>query len=252
MKMKYLPSLLPVVICTLAILAGCREEADDLHGEVQADAASPVCVSQSSVSDTDSSHPVDIPFVLERLPNDDEIVRIADYIPDIHVELRYATSDNFTGEVIYDFSDAYLRYGTIKKLAEGQRELADNGLSLKIWDAFRPTSAQFRLWEICPDPKFVSNPHNGFSSHSRGNTVDVTLVTTDGADIVMPTGFDDFSDMADRDYSDCPDEAAENARMLEDIMSEHGFKPYSGEWWHFSDNDVYDVAESFIPSSDGE
>ena len=174
-------------------------------------------------------------------------VRVPDYIPGIYQELMYATDRNFTGQVIYDFSDAYLRYGTVKKLAAVSKDLAELGLSLKIWDGFRPVSAQFRLWEVCPDPAFVANPQKGHSSHSRGNTVDITLVGADGNELEMPTGFDDFSAKADRDYSDCTETAAAHAELLEILMEKHGFRGYSAEWWHFSDTDEYPVEETFAP-----
>lgn len=176
-------------------------------------------------------------------PADEALVAVTDYIPSIFVELKYATEDNFTGQVIYDFTDARLRYGTVKKLARVQAALLEQGYSLKIWDACRPVSAQFALWEVCPDPVYVANPNKGCSSHSRGNTVDVTLVLSDGTEIEMPTGFDDFSTLADRDYSDVPEPARSNALLLEDAMSGQGFKCYSGEWWHFTDEDSYPVAE---------
>ena len=168
-----------------------------------------------------------VPLVVEK----DEFVRVKDYIPDIVVELKYATTDNFTGQIIYDFEDAYLRYGTVERLMKVQEELRNQGLSLKIWDAFRPVSAQFALWEVCPNSTYVANPNNGFSSHSKGNTIDITLVDQDGNELVMPTGFDDFSAVADRNYSDCSTEEAENAKLLEDIMTKYGFNGYYGEWW---------------------
>lgn len=182
----------------------------------------------------------------EALPKE-EFARVQDYIPNIIVELKYAGEDNFTGNVIYDFTDAYLRYGTIEKLKNVQEEVMQYGYFLKIWDAFRPVSAQFKLWEICPIPKYVANPYGGYSSHSKGNTVDITLVNRDGTEIELPTGFDDFSDRADRDYSDCTAEAAGNARYLEEAMQRNGFVPYSGEWWHFEDEDGYPVEEVFAP-----
>lgn len=182
-------------------------------------------------------------------PEDGDFVRVKDYIPDIVVELRYATENNFTGQVIYEFTELWLRYGTVKKLMAVQEEVKQSGLYLKVWDGFRPTAAQFKLWEVCPDATYVADPNNGFSSHSRGNTVDLTLVYADGTELTMPTGFDDFSTLADRDYSDCSPEAAANARFLENIMTEHGFKPYSGEWWHFSDTQSYPVEKEFIPAA---
>ena len=181
-------------------------------------------------------------------PGDDDFVKVVRYIPDIIIDLRYSTENNFTSQQIYDFSDVWLRYGTVKKLMRVQEELKQNGYGLKIWDGFRPPSAQFKLWDICPDPTYVSNPNNGFSSHSRGNTVDITLVYTDGTELTMPTGFDDFSKLADRDYSDCSKEAADNAVFLEQLMIKHGFKPYSGEWWHFTDTQSYPVDEAFEPT----
>lgn len=177
-------------------------------------------------------------------PADEDLVRVLDYIPSIYVELKYATEDNFTGTVVYDFADAQLRYGTIKKLAQVQTELLVHGYSLKIWDAYRPVSAQFKLWEICPDPVYVANPNTGYSSHSRGNTVDVTLVLADGTEIEMPTGFDDFSPLADRDYSDVPAAATENVLVLENMMKKYGFNCYSGEWWHYSDSSTYPVVQN--------
>ena len=152
--------------------------------------------------------------VTESIPAPEDFVRVADWIPDIYTDLRYAADNNFTGQAIYNFSDA-----------------------------------QFRLWEICPDPAYVANPEKGFSSHSRGNTVDVTLVTADGQPMEMPTDFDDFTALADRDYSDVGDTAAANARLLESAMTAAGFRPYSAEWWHYSDTQSYPVDEQFIPLS---
>lgn len=181
-------------------------------------------------------------------PADTDFVAVRDYIPDIEVELKYATEDNFTGQAIYEFQEVYLRYGTVKKLMAVQQELREQKLSLKIWDGFRPTAAQFKLWEACPDSKYVANPNNGFSSHSRGNTVDVTLVDETGQEIEMPTGFDDFSALADRDYSDCSFDIQLNVLLLEQTMERHGFRGYQGEWWHFTDTDAYPVEEAFVPA----
>ena len=178
-----------------------------------------------------------------------DLVAVGDYIPGTYTELRYASDNNFTHQVIYSFSDAYLRYGTVQKLASAQESLETAGSSLLIWDAFRPVSAQFKLWEICPDPAYVANPEKGYSSHSRGSTVDITLVTLDGDPVEMPTDFDDFTAMADRDYSDVSEEAAANAGLLEEAMTVAGFKPYSAEWWHYSDTEPYPVEETFIPES---
>ena len=99
--------------------------------------------------------------------------------------------------MIYDFSDAWLRYGTVCKLADAQERLLELGYSLCIWDAFRPAEAQDRLWAVYPDGNYVANPANGYSGHTRGDTVDVTLVTEAGEAVELPSGFDDFSARAE-------------------------------------------------------
>lgn len=189
-----------------------------------------------SDSDVDEEQPAE--------PQDSELVAITEYIPSLYVDLKYATKDNFTGKVIYDFTEPRLRYGTVKKLKAVQEELVSMGYSLIIWDAYRPLYAQEALWDACPDPAYVSDPTTGYRSHSRGHTVDITLtIIANGKDVVMPSGFDEFSALADRDYSDVSPEAAANSAMLEEIMTRHGFTGYSGEWWHYSDTTEYPLIE---------
>lgn len=180
-------------------------------------------------------------------PQSEDFVEVQQYIPDIYIELKYALTDNFTGERIYDFESAYLRYGTVMKLQKVCEVLKEQGYYLKIWDAYRPSSAQFRLWEICPDSRYVADPNRGFSNHTRGNALDVTLVDAWGRELPMPTGFDDFSDAANRDYRFCSEEARHNALLLETVMEENGFQGYWGEWWHFSDTAKYEPETVFDP-----
>lgn len=180
----------------------------------------------------------------EKEPEDDEYVLVNKYIPDIYVELRYATENNFTGVKIYDFTEAYLRYGTVKKLAQVQKELKQQGYSLKIWDAYRPFEAQQKLWEVYPDPNYVANPANGMKKHNLGGTVDITMVAADGTVISMPTEFDDFSLKADRNYSDIDnEEAVNNVMILQNAMENNGFTGYQGEWWDYSDTVEYEAVD---------
>lgn len=243
---------LPILL--LLGLAGCSLSAPDPISTESTSETTTQTVTEPTETQPATTAPTNVETlppqtVTQPEPNDDDFVKVVRYIPDIVIDLRYATENNFTGQQIYEFSDVWLRYGTVKKLMLVQEELKQNGYGLKLWDGFRPPSAQFKLWEICPDPAYVSNPNNGFSSHSRGNTVDITLVDSQGKEQVMPTGFDDFSRLADRDYSDCGEEAADNAIFLEQLMIKHGFKPYSGEWWHFSDTQTYPVEEVFQPTA---
>lgn len=182
-------------------------------------------------------------------PDADDFVRILAYIPSARQVLRYATTDNFTGQVIYQFEDAYLRYGTVKKLMAVAEELEKQGLGLLIWDGYRPVYAQQALFDVYPDPTYVSPPGVGNQNHCRGRAVDLTLYDLKtGEELEMPSGFDDFSKQADRNYDDVPAQAAENARILEKAMTNHGFKGYGKEWWHYNDTADYLIEEVFDPA----
>lgn len=218
-----------LLLAALLLLAGCSTEVPD---------PAPSAVSCA---------PVPVHSPAPGLPSPEDFVLVTQYISPLYVDLKYAGSDNFTGQTIYSFSQPWLRYGTVVRLTRAAELLAQEGFALLLWDAFRPVSAQFRLWEACPDPNYVANPIRGHSAHSRGNTVDVTLVTLAGEPVTMPTGFDDFSPAADRNYTDVSPEAAAHARLLEQIMEQCGFRPYAREWWHYSDIDAYPVDETFSP-----
>lgn len=237
-----------MLILVFLLLTGCRKQ--EVPPVTTEETAFPV---QTEVPVTEetvtvaATEPETVPTVPPAPESDDVMVRVLDYIPTAVQELRYATEDNFTGQVIYTFQDAYLRYGTVRKLQLVSEDLAELGLYIKIWDGFRPVSAQFVLWEVCPNPTYVANPTTGHSSHSRGNTIDLTLVDETGAELEMPTGFDDFSAKADRNYFDCTETAANNAQLLEILMEKHGFAGYAGEWWHYSDTTSYQVEDVFEP-----
>ncbi|MEW6182266.1 MAG: M15 family metallopeptidase [Bacillota bacterium] len=176
-------------------------------------------------------------------PND--FVIIQEYIPSVRVELIYFTENNFTGKRLYDSPVAYLRRGTADNLKNAADEVAARGYRLKVWDAYRPPRIQFKMWEFVPDARFVADPHGGYSYHSRGCAVDLTLIDQDGKELDMPTGFDDFTPKADRDYSDVSAVQGANAGYLEKVMVRNGFTSIRTEWWHFVDREkeIYGVAE---------
>lgn len=153
--------------------------------------------------------------------------------PEVWVDLRYATAQNFTGKVLYPKQAAcYLRTPVAKALASAASALAAEGLALKVFDCYRPKRVQFLLWEIVHDERYVANPHKG-SRHNRGAAVDLTLTDRDGHELPMPTPFDDFSEKAHRSYSALPEETKRNRARLEQAMTKAGFVGLPTEWWHF-------------------
>jgi len=161
-----------------------------------------------------------------------QLVNIQELIPDIIVDIRYATPDNFTGRVIYPAAKAYLVKPAAEALAAVRNELRDMQFGLKIYDAYRPLSAQLRLWDIVSDPDYVADPAKG-SRHNRGAAVDVTLVDRKGNELPMPTPYDTFSEKAHADYPHLPKQILKNRELLKNNMMKHGFEPLLTEWWHF-------------------
>ena len=155
----------------------------------------------------------------------------------IAVELRYATANNFTHHVIYPPSArCYLRAPVAARLAAVHRQLQARGLGLKVYDCYRPRSAQKILWDLVPDERYVASPKTG-SRHNRGAAVDLTLVDKSGRELPMPTPYDDFTEKAHRSYQALPAAALRNRQTLAQAMSEQGFVPLPTEWWHFDDPD---------------
>lgn len=165
-------------------------------------------------------------------PREGELVDLHAIDPRIKIDLKYATSDNFTHQIVYDFHRCLIIRKAALRLKEVQDELEQRGLSLKVWDGYRPISAQWRFWEILPDTRYVSDPRKG-GRHTRGTAVDVTLVTKEGGDLPMPTPFDQFNAEAHRDFRGCSEEAQKNRQLLETVMEKHGFVGFPTEWWHF-------------------
>lgn len=161
-----------------------------------------------------------------------ELVDIQSFLPQVQVDLKYATADNFTGQIVYDFTHCLVLKEVAIQLGKVQEELESQGLGLKIWDGFRPMAAQWKFWEIIPDERYVSDPRKG-GRHTRGTAVDITLITKDGKELLMPSSFDDFSEKAHRNYEEAPEEAIKNRELLQKVMEKHGFIGLPTEWWHF-------------------
>lgn len=180
----------------------------------------------------------------------DDFVDVSEYIPDVEIELRYATKNNITKSVLYENKNAYLRKGTADKLKEANYELKKMGYRIKIWDAYRPTSVQKILWSKVRNTRYIANPKVG-SNHNRGAAVDITIVDKRGREVAMPTDFDGFSGQADRNYNDVDKQRVENAKLLESIMLSCGFESIYTEWWHFDDSNwrKYSIVDKVLKDS---
>ena len=174
-----------------------------------------------------------------------DIIDIREVNPRIIVDMKYATEDNFTKKRLYDSNTCFLRKSTALKLDAVQKELERMNLGLKVWDCYRPLAVQRALWAILPDERYVADPKTG-SRHNRASAVDLTLVDSQGKELQMPTGFDDFSLKAGHRYQDVPDPATRNRELLKGLMEKAGFIPLPEEWWHYDDEnwmqfDIMDV-----------
>lgn len=158
--------------------------------------------------------------------------RIAPPAYDVDLDLRYATADNLTERPIYARALCLLHPVAADRLAEAARLAAGIGLRLRIFDAYRPPTAQWALWRALPDPVFIADPRTG-STHARGVAVDLTLAAVDGTPLEMGTGFDDMSELAYHACTRIPAEAQRNRALLLGLMSAAGWQHYACEWWHY-------------------
>ncbi|WP_314083678.1 M15 family metallopeptidase [Capnocytophaga gingivalis] len=164
---------------------------------------------------------------------EDKFVNIKTLSPEILLDMKYATADNFLGQVVYDCAECYLRKATAQALVAAQKDFVARGYSLKLFDCYRPLSVQKKMWKILPGTHYVANPAKG-SKHNRGAAVDLTLVEiATGKEVDMGTPFDTFSPKAHHSYTDLPKEVLVHRQLLKEVLGKHNFKPIFSEWWHY-------------------
>jgi len=164
------------------------------------------------------------------------LVEIKKYIPGIVLDIRYATTNNFTHHIMYSQARAFARLPVVLALQQVEAELKTKGLGLKIYDAYRPYSVTVKFYEVTPDTNFVADPRKG-SKHNRGCAVDLRIIDLKtGKEIDMPTGFDSFSKKAGANYANLPKQQIDDRELLKSTMQAHGFKVIATEWWHYDFN----------------
>lgn len=164
----------------------------------------------------------------------DGAVDLRAYMPTADFEILFASSNNVAGEAMYP-AVPLLEASAAEKLAEAQEIFRARGYSIKIYDAYRPKSAQYKLYDIVQDARFVANPYSGRSWHQLGRAVDMSLIDmATGLELEMPTPMHTFDVSAARYNSDgWSAEARANSDYMTQVMTSVGFKTINTEWWHF-------------------
>ena len=166
----------------------------------------------------------------------EQILReIVKEIPTIKLDIKYATKDNFSGIAVYHQAKAFAKKPVVDALKKIQKKLNQQGLGLKIFDAYRPYAVTVKFWKLTPLDKkeYVAHPNKG-SRHNRGCAVDLTIINLKtGEELKMPTPYDSFNKEAAADYENIPPEEKKNRDFLINIMKQNGFNVIKSEWWHF-------------------
>jgi len=149
------------------------------------------------------------------------------------LDVRYATTNNFVGEQMYDCGKCYLRYDAGRALEKMAESLAQIGHKVVLFDCYRPKPVQQKLWNKVPNPSYVTPPSKG-SMHNRGVAVDLSIMDENGTYLDMGTEYDFFGKEAHSDNMDLPREVLKNRKLLNQLMQKYGFKGIRTEWWHFS------------------
>ena len=205
---------------------GCKSKTDnhDKIGEIPEKITTPTKTEtkkQKSIStkipDYDTTEWTDIHFLDDR----------------IRLDIKYATTDNFVKEQLYNCGRCFLRPAVAKALLAAHRELEEKDLGLKMFDCYRPRPIQQKLWDKVPNASYVTPPSRG-SMHNRGLAVDVTIVDKMGKELEMGTTYDFFGKEAHHTHLDLPKKILDNRKMLKALMFKYGFLHIRTEWWHYS------------------
>lgn len=162
-----------------------------------------------------------------------ELVDLEKMIPDMVMDIRYATTNNFMKEKIYTLSKAYARKPVAEALKRAQEEFKKLGFGIIMYDAYRPYKATVKFYELYHDTTYVASPYRG-SRHNRGCALDMSIVDLKTKkEVKMPTEFDSFKKEAWPSTPIADPVARKNRELIIKVMKNNGFKVNSSEWWHF-------------------
>ena len=162
-----------------------------------------------------------------------ELVNLKEFIPGIVLDIRYATTNNFMHEKIYNLARAYARKPVAEALKKAQADFNKQGVAIKIHDAYRPYRATVKFYELYHDTTYVASPYRG-SRHNRGCALDMTIYDLKtGKELVMPTEYDSFKKEAWPSTPVKDPLIKKNRDLIIAVMERNGFKVNATEWWHF-------------------
>src|ERR1044071_7457035 len=160
-----------------------------------------------------------------------QLINLEGFIPGIILDIRYATTNNFTHEKIYNLARAYARKPVAEALKKAQAEFNKQGVGIKIFDAYRPYKATVKFYEVYHDTTYVASPYRG-SRHNRGCAIDMTIYDLKtGEDLPMPTEYDSFRKEAWPTTPVKDPVIRKNRQTIISVMKKHGFKVNGSEWW---------------------
>jgi len=164
-----------------------------------------------------------------------QMVDLRKSIPALVLDLKYTTPHNFMHRKLYPLlHTTYLRLPTVTALKKLIAELNSQNLTIKIFDAYRPYSVTEEMWEAVKDSRYAADPSKG-SGHNRGIAVDLTLINLHTKkELLMGTGFDNFNDTAQQNFTGLPAKILQNRLLLKSLMEKYGFVSLNTEWWHYS------------------
>lgn len=171
-------------------------------------------------------------------------------LPDAEYDILFATERNITGHAMYP-AIPMLERKTAYMLQQANAAFKEDGFAVKLYDTYRPKSAQFELYDIVQDSRFIANPYENNSFHQVGRAVDMSLIELKtGKELEMPTPMHTFNVSASRFNSDTWTETArKNVEYMTNIMIECGFRTISTEWWHFENGEEGDYMDPYLDYS---
>ncbi|HYE72137.1 MAG TPA: M15 family metallopeptidase [Blastocatellia bacterium] len=168
-----------------------------------------------------------------------ELVELIKIDPEIKLDIRYATANNFVGRPVYTEARAFLQKPAAEALKRAHQRLRKQGYGIVVFDGYRPWSVTKLFWEITPEDKkqFVADPRKG-SRHNRGCAVDLSLYDLKtGREVEMPSAYDEMTERAHPNYQGGTPEQRRLRDLLRAAMEAEGFTVYEVEWWHFDYKD---------------